>query len=258
MPTKTVLFIHGLFMTYHCWDQWVERYQAKGYTCVAVPYPQRDKSPAEIQKAHPDPNLPKVTFEGVLDHLIKTIQGLTEPPIIIGHSFGGLFTQLLINRGFGMAGVAVDSAPPQGLLSTKFSFLWGNRGLLNPLNRSSRPYRMSFGAFQYAFVNGMPEAEQRKIYEEQAVPESLRIPRGALSSPNARIDYRKPHPPLLLIAGSNDHIVPASLNKANFKRYQESDSVTELKEFPGRNHFGIGQKGWEELADYALEWAGRF
>lgn len=55
----------------------------------------------------------------------------------------------------------------------------------------------------------------------------------------------------------SDHLIPASLNRANYQRYRESPSVTEFKEFPGRVHYLIGQQGWEEVADYALNWAAR-
>jgi alpha-beta hydrolase superfamily lysophospholipase len=83
------------------------------------------------------------------------------------------------------------------------------------------------------------------------VPESRRVPRNSLT---ARIDFKKPHPPLLLIAGSADNIIPASLIKSNHAKYRRSASVTDFKEFAGRTHFIIGQKGWEEIADYVLAW----
>jgi alpha-beta hydrolase superfamily lysophospholipase len=83
------------------------------------------------------------------------------------------------------------------------------------------------------------------------VPESRRVPRESLT---ARVDFRKPHPPLLLIAGSADNIIPASLNKSNYAKYKQSPSVTDFKEFAGRTHFIIGQKNWEEIADYVLAW----
>jgi pimeloyl-ACP methyl ester carboxylesterase len=255
MASKTVVFIHGLFLTYRGWDQWVSRYEAKGYKCIAVPYPGREKPPDALRKAHPDPKVAEVTFDGVLEHLERVIKGLDEPPIIMGHSFGGLFTQLLLNRGLGSAGVAIDPAPPQGVITTKFSFLKGGWALLNPLNRSSRPYLMSFEEFQYAFVNGMPLEEQQAAYNAHVAPESLRIGRGGLTG-KAHIDFKKAHAPLLIIAGGTDNLIPASLNKSNFKRYKASaPSITEFKEFTGRNHYGIfGGKDWEEVADYALNW----
>jgi alpha-beta hydrolase superfamily lysophospholipase len=110
---------------------------------------------------------------------------------------------------------------------------------------------MSFRRFQYAFVNGLPLAEQQAAYGKYVVPESRRIPRQSLT---AKIDFSKPHPPLLLIAGSADHLIPASLNRTNYNRYKSSPSVTLFKEFPGRTHYIVGQKNWEEVANYILSW----
>ena len=144
--------------------------------------------------------------------------------------------------------------PPQGILTTAPSFLRSTWPLLNPFTPASRPYLMPFAHFRYTFVDGMPLEEQRRAYDENVVPESLRLVRGGLGT-SARVDFKKAHPPLLLVAGEIDHIIPAALNRANFERYKVSASRVELKEFPGRNHFGVGAPGWEEIADFALDWA---
>lgn len=253
MSSKTVLFIHGLFMSHNSWSHWVEYFEAKGYNAIAVPYPGRDKSVEELRAAHPDPSVSAQTFSAMLKHHEDVIRGLNEAPIIIGHSLGGLVTQLLLNRGLGVAGIAIDSAPPQGILSFEWSFLKSAFPLLNPFNLPSKPYMMPFEGFQYAFVNGLP-LEDQKHYYEQVVPESIRLARGSLTSA-AHIDFKKERAPLLMIAGENDHIIPASLVRKVYKRYQSAtSSVTELKEFVGRNHFLLGAKGWKEVADYTLKW----
>jgi pimeloyl-ACP methyl ester carboxylesterase len=256
MATKTVFFVHGNFVNYQCWDNWVNRYEAKGYKCVAAAYPLRDKSVQELRKIHPDPKLGKLTIGEVIAHLVNIINGLDEKPIIIGHSFGGMLTQLLVNKGLGAAAVSIDSVPPQGVLTSKLSFFRSLWPIINPLNPPGRPYLMPFSHFQYTFVNGMAFEDQRIAYDAYVVPESVRLGRGGLSG-KARVDFKKAHAPLLLIGGEKDHIMPAALNKTNFKRYKASaPSITEYKEFPGRNHFTvIGGKGWEEVADYALSWA---
>ena len=164
---------------------------------------------------------------------------------------GGLAVQLLLQHNLAAAGIAIDSAPPMGVISVKWSFLKSNWPHITPFVSQSQPIEMTFARFQYTFVNGMPLAEQRAAYERYVVPESRRVPRESLLS---RIDFKRPHPPLLLIAGSTDHLIPASLVRTNFARYQPSTSVTSLKEFPGRNHFIVGQKGWEEVAAYIHTW----
>jgi pimeloyl-ACP methyl ester carboxylesterase len=256
MATRTVVFIHGNFVNYECWNQWVRRYEAKGYTCIAIAYPNRDKPVEVLRKAHPDFKAGELTLEQNIDHHVRTIKALPEAPIIIGHSFGGLLTQLMLNRGLGAAAIAIDSVPPQGVLTSKLSFFRSLAPLLNPLYPVSRPWLMPFKHFQYTFANGMSLNEQRRAYDESVVPESVRLSRGGLSSA-ARVDFAKPHAPLLMIGGELDHIMPSALNKTNFKRYAASSpSISEFKEFAGRNHYSvIGGKGWEDVADYVLQWA---
>jgi hypothetical protein len=115
---------------------------------------------------------------------------------------------------------------------------------------------MSFKDWQYAFVNEMPLPEQKAAYESFTIPESKTVTRGGLTSA-AKVDYRKPHAPLLLTSGSIDHIIPAHLNQRNFLKYVKNDSVLDYKEFKGRNHFVLGQPGWKEDADYILNWIQR-
>jgi len=253
MKSRTILFVHGNFVSKACWDGWVARYAKRGYDCVAVPYPGRDKSVAALKRAHPDPALRKLTLRATLDEYERAIDTLPEKPIIIGHSFGGLITQILINRGLGVAGVAIDSVAPMGVLTLKWSFFRGTFPVLNPF-AGSRPYYISFSHWQYAFVNGMPLDQQRAAYDAQAVPESRVLSRGALWL-DGRVDFQRQRPPLLIVAGENDRLMPAALNRANFRRYRKSPSITEYKEFPGRNHYTIAAPGWEEVADYALSWA---
>ena len=253
MKTKTIVFIHGMFMTPLCWEHWIERYQARGYHCLAPAWPGRDK-PIDIQlKNHPDPELGKLKLRDVVESLASAIMALGEKPAIIGHSMGGLVAQLLLQRDLAVAGVAIDPAPPMGVFTLAFSFLKANFPAINPLVPVTQPAMMSFEQFQYAFVNTLPLAEQRRAYDRYVVPESRGVPTQSLTSVG-RVDFKKPHPPLLIIAGEKDHIVPASLNKTNYNKYKASSSLTDFKEFPGRDHFGIGEKGWEELADYSLAW----
>jgi pimeloyl-ACP methyl ester carboxylesterase len=234
-----------------CWERWVPYFQAKGYRCLAPDWPGRDKPIEVLRKNHPDSQLGQLTLSIVLEYLVNLIKTLDEKPILMGHSMGGLIVQLLLQRDLAAAGVAIDSAPPMGVFTTKLSFLKSNWPHITPFVSQGSPIEMSFERFQYAFVNTLPLAEQRAAYDRYVVPESRRVPRNSLT---ARVDFKKPHSPLLLIAGSADNIIPASLNKSNYAKYKQSHSVTDFKEFAGRTHFTIGQKNWEEIADYVIAW----
>jgi pimeloyl-ACP methyl ester carboxylesterase len=251
MKSKTVVFVHGMYMNPLCWEHWLEYFQAKGYTCLAPAWPGRDRPFETLRQQHPDPELGKLTLSDVVDHFTRTIQALDEKPILIGHSMGALVVQLLLQKDLAAAGVAIDSAPPLGVFTLQWSFLKSNWPHITPFTAQSRPITMTFARFQYTFANTMPLAEQRAAYERYVVPESRRVPRQSLT---ARVDFKKAHAPLLLIAGSADHIIPAALNKNNYTKYQPSPGVTAFKEFPGRAHFIIGQKGWEEVAGFVYAW----
>lgn len=253
MKSKTIVFLHGMFMTPLCWEQWVNYFQAKGYKCIAPAWPGRDKPIDTLRKNHPDPQVGKLTLSDVMEHLANTIKKLDEKTILIGHSMGGLIVQILLQMNLATAGVAIDSAPPAGVFTTKWSFLKSNWPMITPFVSRHEPRHMSFEDFQYAFVNTLPLAEQQAAYEKYVVPESRMVPRESLGG-IAKINFKKQHAPLLLIAGSDDNIIPPSLNKANYEKYRQSSSVTDFKEFAGRTHFIIGQTGWEEVADYVLTW----
>ncbi len=251
MKTKTILLIHGMFMNPLCWEKWIPRYQAKGYKVLAPAWPGRDKPVEELRKNHPDPELPKLKLNDVVEHMANIIQGLDEKPAIIGHSMGGLAVQLLLGRDLAVAGVALDPAPPMGVFTTAFSFLRANLPAINPF-LLGQPAWMTFEQFQYAFVNTLPLEQQRAAYDRYVVPESRGVPTSSLGAAG-RVDFKRPRRPLLITAGEKDHIIPASLNRSNYKKYP-GPSITEFKEFPGRDHFLIGERGWEEVADYSLAW----
>ncbi|OGO47970.1 MAG: hypothetical protein A2W37_13805 [Chloroflexi bacterium RBG_16_63_12] len=155
MKSKTIVFIHGMYMTPLCWEQWIGHFQARGYKCLAPAWPGRDKPVATLRKDHPDLQLGQLTFRAVLAHLANILQALDEKPILVGHSMGGLMVQLLLQRALAAAAVAIDSAPPQGVFTTRWSFLKSNWPHINPLAPQSQPIQMSFERFQYTFVNAL-------------------------------------------------------------------------------------------------------
>jgi pimeloyl-ACP methyl ester carboxylesterase len=251
MNTKIIVFIHGMYMIPLSWGQWPAYFEDKGYKCFAPAWPGRDLPIEILRQKCLSPDLGELGLNDVIQTTTEFIASLPEKPILIGHSMGGLIVQLLLQKDLAAAGVAIDSAPPMGVLTTKWSFLRSNFPHITPFVSQNNPVRMSFRRFQYTFVNGLPLSEQQAAYDRYVVPESRRIPRQSLT---ARIDFSKPHSPLLMIAGSADHLIPASLNRTNYNRYKSSPSITVFKEFPGRTHFIIGQKNWEEVANYILAW----
>jgi pimeloyl-ACP methyl ester carboxylesterase len=251
-----VVFIHGAFMSAESWDPWRQRFAARGYQCVAPGWPFLDHSALELQRA-PDPRFGKLGIGEIVDNYASIIRAFETPPILVGHSFGGLFVQLLLDRGLGAAGVAIDPAPPKGVFpganavraSLPVLLGWGSWESVR---------RMSFKNFQWGWVHTLSEPEQRAAYERHVIPTSGRLFLQALLAPltdTTQVNYRNSlRAPLLIIAGALDRTVEARMNLANFRKYARATAVTDYREFPGRTHWIVGQPGWEEVADHALEW----
>ncbi|MEO8359856.1 MAG: alpha/beta hydrolase [Vicinamibacteria bacterium] len=259
MTTNTIVLIHGLWMTPHSWKRFQSRYEQRGYRVIAPAWPRLASTVKEVRD-NPAP-LAGLGLIEVAEHYEAEIRALDRPPIVIGHSMGGLVAQILLDRGLGAAGVAIDAAAPKGVYRLPFSALRAAAPvLLNPFNYG-RTVMLTFEQFKYAFANVMSEKEARAAYEEDAVPGPGRplfeVASGNFSFHAAnQVDHsNNRRAPLLLIAGGSDNLVPALINRINFKMYKGSTAVTEYKEFPGRSHLLVAQNGWEAVADYALSWA---
>ena len=249
--SKTIVFAHGLFVTAQSWSEWVTFFEAKGYTCYTPSNPYHNMTRKEMWDNTPEP-LGKVNFEDVVNNLAKFIDTLPEKPILIGHSLGGLSVQKLVEMGKAAAGICIDGAAPAGIIPTQWSFLKSNLPVLNPFKGDS-VFKPTKDWWFYAFGNNLTRAESDKAFDEFAVPESRNIPRSTTKS-YAKINFKKPHVPLLFIAGEKDHIIPKGLNEKNFKAYKDANSKKDFKVFENRGHYICGDKNWKEVANYIYEW----
>ena len=255
-----VVLIHGLWMTSRSWEHWVPRLEEQGYEVHTPTYPGFE---GEVEALRSDTSpIAALTIGQVTDHLAEFIGSLPEPPILIGHSFGGTLTQLLLARGLGLCGVVIDSAPTEGVLTAPLTQLRATFPVLsNPANRH-RAVGFTPEQFNYAFTNTLSLEESQPYYDRYqiAAPGNI-VWSGVLANftpghQEAWVDYKADRAPLLFIAGGRDHIMPASVNHSNAKKYAKSPAVTDYYEFADRDHFTCGAPGWEEVADYALTWVG--
>jgi len=255
----TIVLIHGLWLTPKSWEGWIDRYQKAGYRVLAPAWPGLEGDVEEIRR---NPSAQKgLKLKTVVDHYDLIIRQLDTPAILIGHSFGGLIVQMLVDRGLGEAGVVIDSAQSAGVPVLPFSTVRATLSVLGNPFTFNKAVSLSPSQFNYAFTNELDSVESRKVYDRYQVPGSARILwDGAFSllNPNApsKVNYAKnQRAALLFIAGGNDHLVPPAINKANVRKYQRSTAITAYREFPGRTHNTIAQAGWEEVADFTLSWA---
>jgi pimeloyl-ACP methyl ester carboxylesterase len=249
--SKTIVFVHGLFVNPTSWAAWKTYYESKGYTCYIPANPYHEGNPADL-RANINPELTKVGFEDVVNNIVKLIDTLPEKPIVIGHSLAGLVVQKLIEMGKASAGICIDGAVPKNILpplrTVKTMF-----PVIQPFSGNS-PYVATKKWFHFAFCTTLTKDESDKVYNEICVPESRRIPRQTLYKSFAKIDLKKPHNPLLFIGGEKDNIIPARLSKKNAGAYKDKNSISDFKEFKGKCHYICGQDGWQEVADYILNW----
>jgi len=255
----TIVLVHGFWVTPRSWEGWKAHYEARGFRVLTPAYPGFE---VEVEALNADPApIARVTLPQIVDHLAQVIGALETPPIVIGHSAGGAVTQLLLDRGYGAVGVALNSAPTEGVRVLPLSQLRSTwTAFKNPANRH-RAVPLTEEQWHYAFTNTFDAEESRRLYQRYAIP----APGGIIWSgvlanlmpgpQDAHVDYRNDaRPPLLFVSGGEDHIMPPSVQRSNAEHYS-GDTVTERREYPGFAHLLPAQPGWEQIADEVLDWA---
>jgi pimeloyl-ACP methyl ester carboxylesterase len=255
----TIVLIHGFWVTPRSWEDWKTHYEQKGFTVLTPGYPGFE---VEVEALNADPSpIEALTVPAIVEHLESVVGALDRPPILIGHSAGGTFTQILLDHGYGAAGVAINSAPTEGVRAVPLSQVRATFPVLkNPANRH-KAVGFTPEQWHYAFANTFSDEESLRLYERYHVPASGRILFNTVLAnfepgpQDAWVDYRNgARAPLLFVAGSEDHLMPPKVQYSNAKHYK-SDTITEVVEFEGRAHLLPAQEGWEEVADHALAWA---
>jgi pimeloyl-ACP methyl ester carboxylesterase len=259
----TIVLVHGLWMTPKSWDTWAEYFRARGHEVIVPGWPGIDDRDVADIRSNPEA-LKGIGLKQIADHYERIIRALPEKPIIMGHSFGGVITQMLADRGLGAAYVGVEPGQAAGITTLPASTLrTGFPILANPFDRNgAKP--LSKAHFHFTFGNDLAREASDRLWEEFAVNSYNRVFfEGVASTINEKggvthVDYAKPdRAPLLVITGEIDHVVPPAIGRAIVKKYTQtgSPSVVEYREFAGRTHRIVSQDGWEEVAEFALNWA---
>jgi non-heme chloroperoxidase len=259
---RPVVFIHGLWLLPSSWDRWATVFEDAGLAPLTPAWPD---DPDTVGEANANPAVfAHKTVGQVADHFDEVIRKLRKKPAVIGHSFGGLLTQLIAGRGLAKVSVAIDPAPFRGVLPLPVSALKSSRPVLgNPANRS-RAVPLTYEQFRYAFANAVPEDEAKALYEEFAVPAAgAPLFQAAAANLNpwteAKVDTENPdRGPLLLISGETDNTVPWAIVHASFEKQKRNPGVTEIVQIPNRGHALTIDSGWREVATTALEFVKRF
>jgi non-heme chloroperoxidase len=257
-----VVFIHGLWLLPSSWDRWATVFEEAGYAPLTPGWPD-DPETVEEANAHPEVFANKSVGD-VADHFEDVIGRLDRKPAVIGHSFGGLLTQIIAGRGLSAVSVAIDPAPFRGVLPLPISALKSSRPVLgNPANRN-RAVPLTYEQFRYGFANAVSEDEAKDLYTTYAVP-AAGIPLFQAATANlnpwteAKVNSKNPERgPLLIVSGEKDHTVPWAIANASFKKQERNEGVTEIVELRDRGHALTIDSGWREVADTALAFVRRF
>jgi len=257
-----VVFVHGLWLLPNSWDRWAALFEDAGYVALTPGWPDDPETVDEAAR-HPEAFAGKSIGE-VTDHFEAIIRGLGRKPAIVGHSFGGLLTQILAGRGLASASVAIDAAGFRGVLPLPISALKSAFPVLgNPANRN-RAIPLTYDQFRYAFANAVSEDEAHQLYETYAVPAAGKpLFQAAVANLNpwteAKVDTKNPaRGPLLLISADRDNTVPWAVVNASYKQQQDNEGITEIVKMANRGHALTIDSGWREVAETVLNFIKRF
>jgi pimeloyl-ACP methyl ester carboxylesterase len=259
---QPVVFVHGLWLLPSSWERWAAMFEEAGYVALAPGWPDDPETVADAV-AHPDVFADK-TIGQIADHTERIVRQLKKAPALVGHSFGGLFVQIVAGRGLAAATVAISPAQFRGVLQVRSSTAKAGWPVLrNPANRH-RAVALTFDEFQYGFANAVDQHEAQELYEHYAVPgPGAPLFQAVAANLNPRtegqVDTKNPdRGPLLIIAADEDHTVPAAVSKGAFERQQRNIDLTEFVEMHGRGHSLTIDHGWREVAETALNFIRRF
>lgn len=257
MSERPVVFIHGLWIHTSAWKPWAELYRREGYEPILSGWPGDGPSVASTRATQ------RVGGYGVADvvsHYSKLIAGLSTKPVVIGHSFGGLIAQRLLDNGDAAAAVAIDPAPIKGVTKLPLSQIRSTIPVLRSKKNRDGAVTLSERQFRYAIANAIPRDEARELYERFSIPapgKPLFEVVGAKKDPHSPTTVNVNNGergPLLIIGGGRDHIVAESVTRQAADLYEGSHAVTDYHVFDDRGHSLVIDSRWREVADFVLGW----
>jgi pimeloyl-ACP methyl ester carboxylesterase len=253
-----LVLIHGAWLSSGSWENFADYFRGRGYAVSAPEWPRKHGDVEEIRESADE--VEGLGLNEIVDHYESLIRELDEPPVLIGHSYGGLIVELLLDRGLGRAGVAMSPAPPKGILVLPFSTLKAAAPALAHPSRWHGVVPLTLEEFTYGFVNTFSPEDAAAAYEKYAVPETGQIFYEAGFAnfhlhPPTEVHFKSAdRAPLLIVGAEKDHTVPASLSHKQYEKYEQSEAQTDYIEFPGRPHLMMVAEGWEEIAGGIEGW----
>ena len=253
-----LLLIHGAWLSARSWENYSDYFSKRGYAVSAPEWPRKHGDVEEMRETAEESA--GLGIQEIVHHYEGLIKDLDQPPVLLGHSFGGLIVELLADRGLSRAAVAMSPAPPKGILVLPFSSLKAAAPALAHPSKWHGVVPLTLEEFTYGFVNTFTPEDAAAAYEDYAVPETGQIFYEAGFAnfhlhPPTEVHFKSAdRAPLLIVGAEKDNTVPASLSKKQHEKYEKSDAQTDYIEFPGRPHLMMVGEGWEEVAAGIESW----
>ena len=253
-----MLLIHGAWLSARSWETFAHYFGERGFDVSTPEWPRKHGDVEELRADAEE--LRGLGLEEIVDHHEDVIRALDEPPVLVGHSFGGLIVELLLDRGLGRAGVAISPAPPKGILVLPFSSLKAASPALAHPSKWHGVVPLTLEEFTYGFVNTFSPEDAAAAYERYAVPETGQIFYEAGFAnfhlhPPTEVHFKSgDRAPLLIVGLEKDNTVPASVSKKQYEKYEHSAATTDYVEMPGRPHLAMIGEGWEDVAGTIESW----
>jgi pimeloyl-ACP methyl ester carboxylesterase len=255
-----LVLIHGAWLSARSWENYADYFDRRGFDVSVPEWPRKQGDVEEIRSTADESA--GLGVKEIVDHYDELIRAHDDPPVLMGHSFGGLFVELLLDRGLGRAGVAMSPAPPKGILKLPLSTLKAGSPALAHPSKWHGVVTLAADEFTYAFVNTFSPDAAAAAYDRYAVPETGQIfYEGGFANfhlhPPTEVHFKNAErAPLLIVGADEDNTVPASVAKAQYKKYEKSPAKTDYLEFEGRPHFHMIASDWEEVAAAVDNWLG--
>jgi pimeloyl-ACP methyl ester carboxylesterase len=253
---KTIIFISGPFTSHYYWEEWLRLFESGGYKVLAPPWLHKNDTAENLNTQDTCNKVGSITLPDLLRYYTEIIEILQEKPILIGHSYGGLLVQLLVQKDLAFAGICINSFPPSGFTYSKLLYYKSLLNFFPPLFSKKNTCTLPFKTWEKVFYNTGTIKEQTAIYNKFVIPESKKVLWDLIFS-NTGVDFKRKHAPLFFISGTEDQIVSTDLSYWNFKKYRNFHSITCFRKMNDQGHFLILEPDWRDTAEYILKWLGK-
>jgi non-heme chloroperoxidase len=246
-----IMMIHGAFCGPWAFEKFRGPFEAAGYR-VHAPMLRHHEHGVPIHRA-----LGTTSLTDYAHDLAKLIEALDAPPVLVGHSLGGLLAQMLAAKGLARALVLLAPCPPWGMLPSTFFEVAASQTMLLAGDFWNAPLRPDYSIAAAHSLDRLPPAERHKVFA-RFVPESglatFEIMHWAFDAKRASLVHPESVTcPILALAGTHDRINPPSTVRRIAERYKGRAIFQDIK---GHSHWLIGEPGWEKIAARAVRWIG--